>query len=347
MESAVQTRAPETRSGGRVLMVTHGQGRGRPRTFLPWLFSEIGAIPELAEQVRLFRTGTGMPRLDGFEAIVFLLHDPLEEYPACEEDARIIAVEARRRGIRLVNPPEALNNTRKSRQAELWRAAGLPCAWSEPAEDEAALRKIVARVQYPIIIRFDPGHRQDGIYVCPNQETALKVLGKVQYPAVALQFVNTRRSWERLHPESVMARHFHKKRIMVFPNAVINNHIFFSSMPIVGSRSSAFTHASLGQRVPDLDHMIAADITYSLSPPEAPRLMQAAVRALGLDIAAIDYSSFGNGKIVLWEANPSFALPHWSQARLPEARRLSERNPRYLKALLAYIAQLARVSIQA
>jgi glutathione synthase/RimK-type ligase-like ATP-grasp enzyme len=326
-----------------ILLVMHGRGRGRGRTFLPWLFEEITKRPRLHKLIQVHSTGDAPPALDGFGALVFMLSDPLYHYPECEAEALSLSAAARALGIRTVNPPEALNNTVKSTQSELWRAAGIPSAQGAPAADEAALREVLERVRYPVIVRFDAGHRQDGIFVCLTKEAALRHVSDVRYPAVALPFVDTRASWQQHRPDSVMARHFHKKRIMVFPNAVINNHVFFSALPVVGNRTSAFTAASKGESVPDLADMIAADIVYSLAPPERPKLMQAAVRALGLDFAAIDYACFADGKVVLWEANPSFALPHWSQAVLPEPRRLEARNPRYMAALLDFFAQLAGI----
>lgn len=324
-----------------ILIVIHGNGRGRARSFLPLLFDEILARPELKRRIRLHGTGMPPPSLDGFGAVVFFLSDPLAEYPACQAEALGISAAARKLGIRVVNPPEALNNTIKSRQSAIWRKAGLPCAAAEPAADAVAMRAVLDRVEYPIVLRFDPGHRQDGIFVCPSEAVALEFLPKVRFPAVALRFVDTRESWRRLQPQNVMARYFHKKRSMVFPNAVINNHIFFSSLPIVGSKTSTFTAAVQGKPPPDLDEMLETDIAYSLGPPEQPELMQAAVRALGLDIAALDYSTLADGRIVLWEANPSFALQHITQAPLHKERRLAERNPRYMQAMIDYLAQLA------
>jgi hypothetical protein len=201
------------------------------------------------------------------------------------------------------------------------------------------LRAVIEHAEYPIVLRFDAGHWQRSMFVCGSKESALRALPKVRFPAAVLRFINTRASWRLQEPGSLMARYFHKKRTMVFPSAVINNHLYFSTVAVVGSRTSTFKSAVDGEPPQDIDEMIEADIRYSLSPPEHPDLMQAAVRALGLDSAAIDYSCFADGRVVLWEANPYFALPHWSQAMLPRRRRLAERNPRYVKAMIDDIAR--------
>lgn len=335
------TRPQAPVTGKPVLIVAHGPGRGAKRTFLPWLLDEIATRPALRGLVQVHGTGTTPPALDGFAAIVFMLIEPIAQHPECEAEALALSAAARRQGIRVVNPPEALNNTIKSRQAEIWRKAGLPCAAAEPAADAAALREVLERVPYPIILRFDAGHVQQGMFVCPDQASALRFVSKVRFPAVVLQFVNTRPSWRRHQPDSVMARYFHKKRSMVFPGEVLNNHVYFSSIPVVGNRTCTFAAAERGEPVPDLEEMLEADIRYSFAPPERPKLMQAAVRALGLDVAAIDYSIFADGSVVLWEANASFALPYWSNGVLAEQRRLEERVPRYVHAMIRYLERLA------
>ncbi len=77
----------------------------------------------------LHTTGSAAPALDGVAAVVFWLADPLRElYPDCFAEASHLAAEAEKRGIRVVNRPESLSNTIKSKQSELWQAAGIPCA---------------------------------------------------------------------------------------------------------------------------------------------------------------------------------------------------------------------------
>ncbi|HCE23996.1 MAG TPA: hypothetical protein DF282_16005, partial [Hyphomonas sp.] len=52
---------------------------------------------------------------------------------------------------------------------------------------------------------------------------------------------------------------------------------------------------------------------------EAQELVKA-VRALGLDFAAVDYSIRPEGHIIIWEANPYFWLPHGKASVLSRQR---------------------------
>lgn len=325
-----------------VLIVCHGPDRGRVSTFLPLLLRSIRrGQPRLRRLLLLHATGMPPPSLAGIGAVLFMLGDPLDCYPQCAAEARAIAADARARGITVLNSPEGLENTSKARQSSIWRRAGLPCAGATPAENEDMLRSLLPQLSFPAILRFDKGHTQVGMFFCATIEEAEKCLPKLRYPAVALDYIDTRSSWKEAEPDSIFASYFHKKRSMVFPGAVFNNHIFFSSDPIVGSHSSTFAAAESGAAPPRIDEMIRADIDYSLSPPEQPDLMRAAVRALGLDLAAIDYSSLPDGRIVLWEANPYFDLPHRSKALLAASRQLELRNPRYIHALARDLGRLA------
>ena len=58
-------------------------------------------------------------------------------------------------------------------------------------------------------------------------------------------------------------------------------------------------------------------------------------------MAALDYSTFADGRVIFWEANPFFALPPWSLGVLAEARRLDERVPRYPELMVSDLIQLA------
>ena len=328
---------------GTVLIATHGAGRGRRTGFLIELLKRIAARrPHASEKVVAWLTGTPLPSLDRVRTIIFMLGDPITHYPLCHAEARRLARDARERGIQLINPPFALNNSVKSRQAALWKEAGLPCAGGEQASDEAELRALIVRARYPIILRFDDYHQQDGVAVCRGEAEALEwTLANQRYPAAVLEYIDTRDSWRRAQPGTIFADYFHKRRSMVFGSKVLNNHIFFSSGPIVGSKTSTFGEAHRGGQPNRIDEMVEADIAFSRSPPEQPELMQAALRALGLGMAAIDYSTRADGSIVLWEANPFFQLPHWSLGLLAKPRRLEERLPALMDSMIDELEELA------
>jgi hypothetical protein len=329
---------------GKIIIATHGAGRGRDSTFLPLLLQHIMEHwPALTDKIELWHTGTPRPALDGVRAIVFILADPLSHHSMCEGESRALAKTARDRGIRLFNPPDALNNTVKSRQAEIWNTAGLPCASGAAANNEAELRALLRSARYPVVLRSNDRHVQLGATVCEEESEALGFLATAEYPVAMIEFIDTRESWRRQQPGTVFATYFHKRRSMVFGSRVINNHIFFSEDPIVGGKTSTFLAAARGVKKPGMKEMLRIDFTYSRAPPEAPALMRAAMRALGLDVAAIDYSSRADGSIILWEANPFFHLPHWSEGLLGAPRRLQERVPRMLNEFVEELLALIEV----
>jgi hypothetical protein len=125
---------------------------------------------------------------------------------------------------------------------------------------------------------------------------------------------------------------------MVFGGTVLNNHAYFSEHPIVGEKSSTFRQMEQGHEPERIGEMFAADIAFSYAAPEQPEIMRKAVRSLGLDFAAIDFSTFADGSIVLWEANPYFDLAAVKKCMLWKERDLAGRNHRYVDAMAMGLA---------
>jgi hypothetical protein len=337
---------------GDVLIVRHGPGRGRELAILPLIEAHIASVrPAFRSRLRISETGAEKPSLDGVGTILFLLGDPLKElYPDCYTDAVAIAETAASRGIRLLNPPENLSNSIKSRQAELWRRAGIPCAAARVIRSPADLEPAMAALGLPMILRSNDKHVQEGVRVCRRVKHVDEAKMTLQTPAVALQLIDVRAQWRAVAPDSVMARYHHKKRSMVYGDTVVNNHVFFSSTPIVGRTTSTFLADSkrlrswlrrLGVGHARWQDTIAADYEYFHSSPEAPETMLRAVKALGLDFAAIDYASLPNGEVVLWEANPYAHLPPWQHAVAAEARHIRERTSRQIEIVVDWLERLA------
>ena len=61
--------------------------------------------------------------------------------------------------------------------------------------------------------------------------------------------------------------------------------------------------------------------------------MARAAKVLGLEVAAIDYSTYPDGSVVLWEANPYFYLHPPKEALLWRERKSLKRTWRYLAAM--------------
>lgn len=305
--------------------------------------------PSLHRRTEIHRTGDAPPSLDDVGAVFFWLGDPLKElYPECYRDAATIAHEASRRGARLINPPDALSNAIKSRQSAIWSQNGVPCAKAWPAPSRHALNALASAIPYPAILRFDEGHAQHSMVVCRMPEDVEAAADHLRYPAVALEFIDARATWRARAPTSIYAKFFHKKRAMVFGDAVINNHVLFSKNPLVSGRSATLARDKLphnkllrriGLRRWRYQEALREDRTFAFSPPQHADVLRRAVRSLGLDIAAIDYASCADGSIVVWEANPYFYLRHWSEISLGDGRALDKRNPRFYDAALDVLSE--------
>lgn len=339
-------------ASGDVLIVRHGPGRGRDLLILPQIEEHMAATrPWLRSRIRVHATGSPPPSLDGIVAILFLLGDPLKEnYPDCFAEAVTIANEGRARGAKLLNPPENLSNSVKSRQAELWQRAGIPCANARAIRSATDLEPAMAALGLPMILRSDDQHVQFGVRICTRIKHVDEAKLTLAFPAVALQLIDVRKRWREAAPDSVMARYYHKKRSMVYGDTVINNHVFFSRSPIVGQSSCTFMADR--RRLRKLLRVIgigrarwrdtlAADYEYFHAPPEAVETMRRAVAALGLHMAAIDYASLPGGEVVLWEANPYVHLPPWHHAVLAEERHIRERTGRQIEVVTGWLERLA------
>lgn len=343
--------ALEAAAGGDLLIVRHGPGRGRTLEVLALVDACIEAKrPALRRRIRVHATGSARPSLESVGFVLFLLSDPLREhYPACFAEAVAIAHEARSRGARILNAPENLSNSVKSRQADLWRKAGLPCATARPIRSSADLEPAMAALGLPIILRSDDQHVQEGVRVCKRVRQVDEAKRTISFPAVALQLIDVRARWREARPHSVFARFHHKKRVMVYGDTLRNNHVFFSSSPIVGRATSTFQadagRCARGLRLMGigrrrLQETVHADYEFFTSQPDCPEAMRAAMRALGIDMAAIDYSSLPDGNVILWEANPYVHLPPWRHAVLAEQRRIRERTDQHVEAIVSWFESL-------
>ncbi len=82
------------------------------------------------------------------------------------------------------------------------------------------------------------------------------------------------------------------------------------------------------------------DRTYAEAAPERPELFIRASRVLGLEWAAIDYSTLADGSVVLWEANPYFTMPVGETGPLAGPRRLRARVNRLCAGMVTHLERL-------
>jgi hypothetical protein len=333
-----------------VLVVRHGPGRGRLEGYMePALDFIRRARPDVARRLRLHATGGAPPDLDGIRAVLFWLADPLSHYPACHAEALRIAAEARARGIRLANPPEALLHSIKSVQARLWEAAGIPTPRHWRYGDRAGLLALLARSAYPLLVRADEEHSQTHMHVCRSRAEAERIPDRrLAYPGAVAEFVDVRAAHAVSDSGSLWAHLYHKKRLFVLGRIVRTNHIFFSRQPIVSEESSLF-YRYTGWRAPlaafsrvafTTRACIDADNAYWAMGEEEPDLMRQAAAALGLDYLAIDYATLPGGRVILWEANPYFYLPPLAHLALPRQRHTADRLASFYGAIADFLIDL-------
>ena len=333
-----------TSERARLLIVRHGRDRGprirlrglRPARYQPMFDDVANRFPKLGRCFRYWETGSPQPNLTDVRAILFVLQDPLQElHPECFQDASALAQRARDADVRMVNPPESLSNTIKSRQAKLWREAGIPTPECIGFSTVDQLREAAKSMDGPFVIKADRLHAQERTVVCQNFDELLRVADdRIPARGVVSPVVDTRRSWQDVSPGTPFATHFHKKRAMVFGDHVCNNHIFFAEQPIVGCVSSTFGHFRSMNPFTRIKNNrryqshFDCDFDYWCQEPEKPSLLSRAAKVLGVEFCAIDYSTHADGELVMWEANPFFSLHRWPFDVLGRKRRLPYRMPR-------------------
>ena len=305
--------------------------------------------PEVHASLRLHYTGAAdAPKLDAVKAVLFWLGDPLRElYPDCYAEAKEIADQARKLGIRIVNPPESLSNSIKSVQQRLWRQAAIPTPLHWRFCDREELEQILASCRYPILIKSDWLHTKSGMFVCRSAREALSVPdSRILYPGAVAEFVDTRESFRRQDRRALWARLYHKKRVIVLGGRVHPRHLFFSREPLVRAKSSTYKRYEKRKWPLPLilrserDASLRLDRSYWRGEAEEPELFRKVAEVLGLDFAAIDYSSYADGEGILWEANPYFDVPG-RRRRGPRAQRIYEERSRYLVAAMTdYFSRL-------
>lgn len=364
-----------------ILVVQHGPGRGHgggTRYFRPFLDHVAERAPDLHRRIRLHHTGQGPVSLEGTMAVVFFLGDPLRDrHPECYAEAVGIADEARARGVRVVNPPENLSHG-KSEQLQAWQDAGVPTLPQHRFRDPDELRALSSTVPFPAVVRSDLYHGQRGMGLCQGADDVSRMIetGQVLYPGTVTPFIDVREGYRSRDPDSIWARLFHKKRVLVFGGVVQTHHVLFSAYPVVPDFASVlfpwsmwgpslrryekfilkgsyatlrrWNQAALVERVAYSSlrlhslgrQALAEDIAYWNSDEPHAGVMKRAADALGVEIVNIDYSTLADGSVVLWEANPYFHLRYFPSIPLRHQKDAEERFSRSYGGLEQFFLSL-------
>lgn len=259
--------------------------------------------------------------------MAFFLADPLKElYPRCFREALEIAHRARSRGASLLNPPEALSNSLKGRQARLWREEGIPTPPARRVRSRSDLREAADRFGFPLVLRDELSHAQRGLRVLRDREELAAADPRGAW-MVASPFVDTRASYRELptgwqgrvdHPP-LWRRYHHKMRVYVLGGRLVPYHLFFSENMVVSVSASIYGDwygwlfgagfipwplSGLALLSPRVRRAIDEEERYAREGPDAPEILRRAASVLGLGYCALDYSTRADGSLVLWEANP-------------------------------------------
>ena len=323
---------------GDILIVVHGPGRGRNVPTGEVFLERLQATdPDFAARFRIHETGSGTADLTGVDLVLFWLGDPLrEKYPACFLEAMDIAAAARSADIRILNSPEALSNTTKTRQSAIWHKEGVPSARARIVNKPENLAKVCKALGGTCIVRSDVEHAQRDVRIVRTEADVRRAAESCEFPVAVIQKFDIRGEYRAAgaEPSSLFRRYHHKARAFVFGDAVMPSHLFFASGPVVGLSNCLLKREArprrrmahrLGYNRKLFNDMIREDQAYFESDPLYARTLAQGVRALGLDFAAVDYSIRPDGSVVLWEANPFFWLPRGEESVLSEERGAVER----------------------
>jgi len=347
-----------------LLIVRHGSGRAFPDEFLLQVLDHVGKTdPELRRSILTHNTGDREPSLAGVATIVFALRDPLRQrHPVCFAEAEAIAARAKAAGIRIVNSPQALSNTAKSVQAQTLADAGLTAPSHVVFSSEEELLARVDELAYPIMLKSNESHRQEGMCVCSEPTDVRKAVAaqELQAPIAAASFIDTRRGYATTRPGSLWSRFYHKKRSVVLGDVVRSRHVLFSRHPIVSMRTCTLSnmrkrkHSTkswkfvnalvvMGTQLWDpqaTQQSVDEDNAFFFSSPPERDLLRDACQRLGLEVATVDYSTQATGEIVLWEANAFCTLETPDRFLLPEKRLYAERRRQTLDDVGLYLSRL-------
>lgn len=346
----------------KILFITHGPGRGRNVPTGDVFLNRLAAKSDpLLKQIRIHRTGDARADLTDVGLVVFWLGDPLmQKYPACYLDAMAIADDAADRGIRILNHPDALSNTTKSVQAEIWAKAGVASAAAAPVANSLELPGAIDRVGFPCIVRSDEEHAQRHVATLFGPQDVPALDSKDILPAVVLHLYDIREEYRQSDPSdhSLFSRYHHKARAFVIGDRVMASHLFFSPERIVGLSNCLFQREAsrprrmarcFGYHQALLNQLLEADDAYFNGPVQGASELVGAVKVLGLDFAAVDYSIQPDGRIIVWEANPYFWLPDGKASVLSRQRnavaRVDQTFDWFAACIKTYCSELPYLSV--
>lgn len=218
---------------------------------------------------------------------VMWLQDPLEIWtPQGYILAELLAESYHRQGIPVINRPSISSMLRKSVAGPMISSAGFHVARMAPITLPTAFREDFGGLEFPFFVRDDRRHGSPMLLAHSPEEARGLPLESFAFP-VAVEFINV------AHPRDGL---FRKYRYFACGDIGVPQHLQISSSWIVRGE----------QRIANAQTK-SEELEYISEPDPHHGRFQTARRALGLDMAAFDYSYDLEGKVVVWEVN---SFPH-------------------------------------
>lgn len=281
------------RRAPRILITRHSGKRAYVFTdFWNWIRTEV---PELSGCMEFQRLPYQLINPSQYGLHVSWAGDTIEAWsPTGFRQALQLQEECQRQRIPIVNDLLCLANTTKLLGAKLMGSAGVRTARTVAIFDARAFKKDHAELDFPFLIREDRGHGQPAVFVESESQLAAVDLNLFRSP-IAVEFIDTRSPNDGL---------FRKYRYVAAGEIGCPRHLIVNNVWEVRPERRMAT--------PDL---LDEELEYLQSPDPNHSLLQAARKALGLDVLGFDYSYDQQGRVVVWEANPFLNLNYPRSAR--------------------------------
>lgn len=267
-----------------------------PRKY-PTLYAVVldwmrGACPELLDRFEF--------RLLPFSPVApadYLLHipwlqDPVEQWsPEAYRDAVRLTDVLDQAGVPTVNRVDRLRNAGKAKGAELIGSVGIRTPRAALITNTEEFKDSLFGIEPPLLVREDWGHssadalRTGKVVYCGDRRAAQRVALRGFARPVAMEFIDTRTATDGL---------YRKYRYVAAGDIGVPHHLHVQEHWFVKGADQLYS-ASIRDE----------DASYLGRPDPNHELLQKARRALGLDFVAFDYSYDRDGRLVVWEANPS------------------------------------------
>jgi hypothetical protein len=281
-------------SGGkRFLVVRHRVTLpGYYRHLLSWLAKEL---PEVRSRFELHTLPCRISDWSRYVLMVPWFPDPLmHASKSAYRRAKALEERCRDRGIPVINPVDAILRVSKSECARQLARLGIRVPRIEPIRDLTAFQRNLGGMRPPLLVREDLAHA-GRIPAFPIEKTAdvgrpiekTADVGRIplesfEHP-IAVEFIDVRSAHDGLYRKY---RYF-----------AAGDDGFAHTLQISRSWEVRSTNRLLNAATR------AEELRFMSGPDPNHGQLQRALRVLGLDVAAVDYSYDREGRLVVWEVN--------------------------------------------